>query len=61
MTRQEIHARQKSLMLISDLDYNARDKTEMHACYSDASRKPCIRCGTSRSRLFCIRCTGEAA
>jgi hypothetical protein len=50
MTRQEIHARQKSLMLISDLDYNARDKTEMHACYSDA-----------RSRLFCIRCTGQAA
>jgi hypothetical protein len=58
MTPQE-HAFQKKLVLMSD--GRSGDKTELHACYSRAARKPCIVCGEPRSREWCRACAGRAA
>jgi hypothetical protein len=59
MTPQE-HAFQKRLVLMADA--RSSDRTEMHACYSRASRQPCVSCGEPRSRLWCRSCAqGQAA
>lgn len=53
------HATQRNAVRASLL--LADNRTERHAVYLRADCKPCNRCGTPRSLLFCIRCDGKAA